>query len=82
MPNVILTNDFHNTSVVLRCETLSHICNEVSIRPNRSQIKRSKKALCGLADCTCSGDDGTRGIQRHNGKCLIVDLSALYTGVR
>ena len=78
MSRVTLTNDLHNTSTTLICETLSHIYNEVTIYPSVSQIKRAKKALCGIDGCTCSGDAGTRGRQEHNGKRLIVDVSAMF----
>lgn len=73
MKSVTLTNDFHNTSVRIRCEVLSHIHNEAMIYPTAGQIAKAKKALCGISGCTCSGDDGTRGRQEHNGKRLIVD---------
>ena len=78
MANVTLRNDFHNTSVVLRCETLSHMFGEVTIRPTVSQIRKSKKSLCGIAGCTCSNDCGIRGPQNHNGKRLVVDLSEVF----
>lgn len=78
MSRVTLTNDFHNTSTTLICETLSHIYGEVTIRPSVNQIRRAKKALCGISGCTCSDDAGCRGPQQHNGKRLVVDMSSLY----
>ena len=78
MARVTLTNDFHNTSTTLICETLSHIWNEVTIYPSVSQISRAKKSLCCIDGCTCSDDAGTRGRQEHNGKRLIVDISAMF----
>lgn len=79
MSNVTLRNDFHCTSVILRCETLSHMHGECTIRPNVSQIRKAKQSLCGISGCTCSDDAGIRGPQDHNGKRLIVDLSSLYS---
>lgn len=78
MQLVTITNDFHNSSVTLRCDVLSHIYGEATIRPSREQIKRAKRELCGIAGCECSGADGHRGPQRHNGKRLVIDCSSLY----
>ena len=78
MANVELANDFHGTTCTIRCEVLSHIYHTATIRPNLAQIKRAKKALCGIAGCTCSGDAGTRGPQSYNGKQLEVCLDAVY----
>lgn len=78
MARVTLTNDFHGTSTTLICETLLHIHNEVTIYPSVSQIKRAKKSLCGIDGCTCSDSAGTRGRQEHNGKRLVVDVSAMF----
>lgn len=82
MSSVTLKNDFHNTSTVLRCETLSHMHGECTIRPTVSQIRRAKRSLCGIAGCTCSDDCGCRGAQEHNGKRLVVDVSSLYAASR
>jgi hypothetical protein len=82
MQTVTLTNDFHGTSVNLRCEVLSHIHNVSTIYPTAGQIKKAKKALCGIECCTCSGDAGTHGHQEHDGKRLIVDASSLYAADR
>ena len=80
MSRVTLTNDFHNTTTTVVCETLSHIWNEVTIYPSVSQIKRAKKVLCGINGCTCSTSDaGVRGRQEYNGKRLVVDCSAIYS---
>jgi hypothetical protein len=78
MTKITLTNNFHNTSVNLNCEVLSHIHNEVVAYPNANQIKRAKRQLCGIKGCTCSGDSGVRGRQEFHGKRLFVDLSKLY----
>ena len=52
---ITLTNNFHNTEINIRADvgdTLTH-----------SQVSRSRRALCGIADCSCSGREGTRGPQ-------------------
>ena len=75
---ITLKNDFHNSSVNIRCEVLSHIHNIATAYPNAAQIKRAKKALCGISGCTCSNDSGIRGRQEINGKRLEVNLDAIY----
>lgn len=54
MMKIVLKNDFHNTSVVLIVR---------NGRISASQQRKAQKALCGIADCTCSGWWGTRGSQ-------------------
>lgn len=51
---IVLTNDFHRTSVVLLLQS-SFLTD--------AQIKRSWKNLCGIHSCTCSGVTGFRGPQ-------------------
>ncbi len=81
METYTIRNDFHGTSVDVRCEGLSHICGEVVIRPNRRQLARMKKTLCGIKGCQCSGDDGRRGNSfTKDGKRIVIDTSALYCG--
>lgn len=53
---VTLTNDFHNTSVVVRPKSLFL---------SSGQRRRAWSALCGIKGCTCSGILGTRGYQEH-----------------
>ncbi len=50
-----LTNDFHDSHVVIRAVPGA----EMSVR----QIVRARAALCGMRDCQCSGPLGTRGPQ-------------------
>ena len=78
MRTITLTNDFHNTSVNVRCEVLSHIHNVATAYPSLNQIKKAKKALCGIDGCTCSGDAGTRGRQEIDGIKLEINLDAMY----
>lgn len=78
--NVTIRNDFHHTSCVVRCQVLLHHPTEATIRPTKSQLKRSKRLLCGIVGCTCSNDAGARGPQTYNGKRLIVDMSAIFPG--
>ena len=75
---VTITNDFHNSSVVLRCDVVQHIHNEKTIYPTKHQIKRAKKALCGIKGCACSNDVGIRGKQTLDDMPLIVDISNLW----
>ena len=77
MTLITLTNDFHHSSVNLRCEVLSHIHNVATAYPNAAQIKRAKKVLCGVDGCCCSNAAGIRGRQETSyGKKLEVDLTA------
>jgi hypothetical protein len=78
MSTITLTNDFHNTTVTLRCEVLSHIHNVSTAYLSAGQIKRAKRELCGIAGCTCSGDAGLRGRQEHDGKRLEVNIDSLF----
>ena len=76
---ITLRNDFHNSSININCEVLSHIHNVATAYPSLGQIKRAKRELCGIAGCTCSGDAGTRGPQAlDNGKRLEVNIDAIY----
>lgn len=76
MRTYTIRNDFHNTEVRVRCEGLSHIYGECTIRPTIRQLQRIRRVLCGERDCTCGG---IRGLQRtDDGKRLIVDRSAEF----
>lgn len=52
---IVLKNDFHNTTAKVRLHPTESLSD--------SQINSVRHKLCGLADCTCSGDLGTRGEQ-------------------
>lgn len=54
MTKITLTNDFHNTGInlILADDTLS-----------AHQLRRARKALCGVQGCTCGGIAGERGPQ-------------------
>ena len=52
---IIVRNDFHDSSVTLKAT----IGDELS----PSQIRRSQRELCGIANCTCGGPLGERGPQ-------------------
>ena len=54
---IVLTNDFHHTEV-----NLSARGGELS----PGQIKKAKRVLCGMSDCTCSNDIGIRGCNGDN----------------
>lgn len=51
---VTLRNDFHKTEVTLKMKGLF---------PTPSQVKRSRKVLCGVTGCTCGDIMGMRGDQ-------------------
>ncbi len=79
MNSYTIRNDFHNTASTIRCEGLSHIWNEVEIKPSLSQIKKLRRELCGIEGCTCGDDVGARGPQRtDDGKRIVIDVSAVY----
>ena len=83
-----IRNDFHNTSVKVRCDALQHIHNEIEISPSVSQIKRIHRELCGMSDCTCGGICGPQSatVTARNGQTvelrLIINQDALYTASR
>jgi hypothetical protein len=56
MTTVPIRNDFHGTVCNLRIEY-----NGAALTPG--QIKRCRRALCGIPTCTCGGILGQRGNQ-------------------
>lgn len=54
-----LSNDYHGTIARLRVATTT----ADRIRVTARQARRAAAALCGVADCSCSGTGGTRGRQ-------------------
>jgi hypothetical protein len=76
MRTYTLRNDCHNTETRVRCEGLSHIYGEATIRLTRSQMARARKVLCGIADCKCAQHEcGIRGPQTtDDGKRLVVEF--------
>ena len=55
---ITLRNDFHNTAVRLIVAP--------DKPPSPSQMRRSRRTLCGIRECTCSGALGVRGPQEVN----------------
>lgn len=47
-----LTNSFHNSSVTIKANS--------GDRVSRTTFRRVRRALCGISDCTCGREDGTR----------------------
>ena len=74
MRTYILRNDFHNSEAAVRCEGVSHIYGEATIRLSASQSKRARRRLCGISECTCAIQEcGIRGPQHtDDGKRLVV----------
>ena len=54
---ITLTNDFHNSSVNVRAQ----LGTDLSER----QVRRIRRVLCGIEDCTCSARTGVRGEQQY-----------------
>ncbi len=52
---ITIKNSFHNSQINLNVQIGDYLTN--------SQIKRSKRILCGVHGCTCSGIAGDRGTQ-------------------
>ena len=74
METYTLTNNFHNSSVRVRAQATQHIWSEIEITLTDSQKKRTKRVLCGVSGCACSGADGTRGRQTHDNGRYTSDL--------
>jgi prepilin-type N-terminal cleavage/methylation domain-containing protein len=67
--NITLTNDFHNTSVVVRADLLVGPAG-ATLTLTDYQTMRVRTELCGLYDCTCGG---IRGEQSYNNKPLTIN---------
>ena len=80
MTKITLTNDYHGTEVQINA-ILDHIDNEVVARLTRHQIAKSRRVLCGVANCQCGENEArTRGPQAVNGNRLVVICDAIYQG--
>lgn len=67
---ITLTNDFHNTSTIVHVDDRGWITER--------QLKRARKALCGVDGCSCGGDAGERGPQEHEASvCAMPDGDAI-----
>lgn len=62
-----LTNDFHHTEVRLRVTG-----NQLS--PN--QVRRARRILCGISDCSCGGVAGERGPQFRGAERVYMQAAA------
>ena len=51
---ITLRNDFHGSAIALIAKN-----NQI----NANQLKRARKALCGLSACTCGGIRGPQDFQ-------------------
>lgn len=61
---ITLTNDFHNTEVILRCKQVFNAMKREYVpvwELSEYQVHRARKMLCGVRDCGCSNEAGMRG---------------------
>ena len=56
MTTITIRNEYHNSKYPLRVACLP-------ARLSDSQVARCRRALCGIAGCTCGGNLGERGRQ-------------------
>lgn len=76
--NIILTNEFHLTSAIVRPIDLGN--GKVKISWKTAQ--RLKRELCGSSDCTCGGNFGERGgayldvINEDHNHSYIIDMQS------
>jgi hypothetical protein len=68
-----LTNDFHNTEVILNAKVLNH-GTHLETTLSKYQMRKARRELCGIEGCTCGFAAGTRGFQSVNGKKLVVNV--------
>jgi hypothetical protein len=73
---ITLTNDFHNSKIVLRASKAD------PMRISECQRQRAKRKLCGISDCLCSGPLGTRGKQEVSLEAIYVRSTGKYDGAR
>jgi len=71
MKIVTLANDFHNVVTTLRPKN-----GRLSAR----QVKKVRKALCGIAGCCCGDALGRRGPQENEIEVLIDSRTGEVTG--
>jgi len=77
MKKITLTNDFHNIEVTLRIEELE---GAAIGKLSANQVKKARRELCGMSDCTCSGDTGCRGNQQYEVEPIFDDRTNAITG--
>ena len=79
---VTLTNDFHNTSAVVRPVAIADGRFAGKHMITRKTAMRLRNALCGSAGCTCGGNFGERGgahlavVNEDYDRNYIIDMSA------
>lgn len=70
---ITLSNSFHNTEVTLIAKG-GYL--------SRGQVRRARKALCGIGECCCGGSagqrpDGQYGLEeRQDGGAYLTELSS------
>ena len=56
---VTLTNSFHGSEITLRAKLDARGVAWLSA----GQVRKARRALCGMSDCSCGGDGGCRPAQ-------------------
>ena len=67
---ITITNNFHDTEYRTR-KSAEEINRVIMTEPysrtaaERTWVNKVRRALCGMLDCTCSGELGERGNQEY-----------------
>lgn len=79
---VILTNDFHGTSAIVRPAAITEGRFAGKHMITRKTAQRLQRALCGSAGCVCGGSFGERGgaklavVNEDYDRSYIIDMAA------
>lgn len=67
-----LINSYHQTEIQIKANPGDSV--------SKSTLRRVRKALCGISDCQCGGEDGTRDsryrIESWGDHAIVRDLEA------
>ena len=75
METITLTNEFHGTKVRLRPGPGVPGSSYQIATLSPSQVRRARRELCGIPDCTCGGAAGERGPQEYRGERVLIQPS-------
>jgi hypothetical protein len=79
MKKITLSNDFHSTEITLQIkESGGAAIGTLSA----GQVKKARRALCGISGCTCGDDLGRRGSQENEIEPIIDNRSGQIIGAR